>query len=349
MDLSLEHNWRNIDPQEWNALSARGGTDTVFQTHQWHAAWLEEFGKDAGLFIIQVRDNGRLTAIAPLMIVRKGALRILKFIGTGHSDYCDFIYDKTNTKVLREIFKFLSTRKNDWDAMALDNIPQESPTAGIINSLSADAGFWASLYSKYPCPVIIFDSDKNSVEKLTNKKSLQRHYQYFRKKGEYEVLHLKTAEEITPFLEQFFEQHIQRCKKTDHQSLFWDERNQRFYKNLVRGLCPHQWVNFTAVQSQGASIAFHFGLTYGQRFIWYKPSFEALLSKHSPGEVLLRELLIYAGSQGFKEFDFSIGDEAFKKRFAGHTRQSHSFKIFKSKRDYLAHQGLKLMKALTLR
>ena len=33
---------------------------------------------------------------------------------------------KTNTEILREIFKFLKTRVDDWDAMALDYIPEGS-------------------------------------------------------------------------------------------------------------------------------------------------------------------------------------------------------------------------------
>jgi len=348
MEAFLEHSWETIDPQTWNRLCLQGATNTVFQTYQWHAAWLEEFGKYDGnkIFLVQVNDNGRLIGLAPLMIVKKGSLRILKFIGTGHSDYCDFIYDKTNTAILSEIFKFLSARKSEWDAMALDNIPRESPTAGMINELSLMCGFWPSLYSKHPCPVIIFDPAKELVEELISKKSLNRHYQYFQKKGGYQVLHLKTADKIMPFLEQFFQQHIQRRKAARHQSLFAKEHHQQFYKNLVKSLCPNQWLNFTVLQSQEQCIAFHFGLTYNQRFIWYKPSFDTLLSKYSPGEVLLRELLIYAQGHDFKEFDFSIGDEPFKKRFANHTRQNDSFKIFKSKQDYWVHRGIKLLKSV---
>lgn len=349
MDISLTHHWDNIDPEDWNSLCSKGPTNTVFQTYQWHAAWLEEFGKDNTLFLIQVKEDGKLIGLAPLVIIPKFALRILKFIGTGHSDYCDFIYDKADTKALKEIFKYLRTKMDDWDAMALDHIPEGSETVRVINACCRDAGFSVTLYSKLPCPVFIFDQNKNNIKELANKKRLHNYYQYFEKKGEYQVLNSNTEGGITPFLEQFFEQHIQRCKTTDHQSLFWDERNQRFYKNLVKYLCPNHWLNFTVVQSQGQAIAFHFGLVYGRKFICYKPSFDHRLSKFSPGQVLLRELFIYSMGNGCEEFDFSIGDEDYKRRFTNKIRMNLSFKVFKTKKDYWLNQVMNLPKMLGLK
>jgi CelD/BcsL family acetyltransferase involved in cellulose biosynthesis len=349
MEISLEHNLGNIDPEDWNRLCFKGPTNTIFQTYQWHAAWLEEFGKDNKLFLVQVKENGKLIGLAPLGVIKKGPLRILKFIGTGHSDYCDFIYDKADTNALKEILKFLKTRMNDWDAMALDHIPEGSETVRVIDAFCRDTGLLVTLYSKLPCPVFIFDPHKGNAEELTNKKRLRDYFQYFQEKGGYQVLHANTAGDITPFLEQFFEQHIQRCKTTDHQSLFGDERNQRFYKGLVKYLCPNQWLNFTVVQSQGNPIAFHFGLIYGRKFICYKPSFDHRLSKFSPGQVLLRELFIYSIGKKCEEFDFSIGDEDYKRRFTNKIRMNFSFKVFKTKKDYWLNQVMNLPKMLRSR
>ena len=42
----------------------------------------------------------------------------------------------------------------------------------------------------------------------------------------------------------------------------------------------------------------------------------------APGEVLIRHLLIYCQEAQVREFDFTVGDEAFKYRFANHERQN---------------------------
>ena len=51
-------------------------------------------------------------------------------------------------------------------------------------------------------------------------------------------------------------------------------------------------------------------------FLWYKPSFAVDLAQRSPGEVLLRRLLLQAMEENARMFDFGLGDEAFKSRFA---------------------------------
>jgi CelD/BcsL family acetyltransferase involved in cellulose biosynthesis len=57
-------------------------------------------------------------------------------------------------------------------------------------------------------------------------------------------------------------------------------------------------------------------MSFAGSFLWYKPSFQISLARRSPGEVLLRQLLLTAYAEGAATFDFGIGDEPFKYRFA---------------------------------
>ena len=56
------------------------------------------------------------------------------------------------------------------------------------------------------------------------------------------------------------------------------------------------------------------------RSFWYKPSFDPAFARRSPGEVLLRALIEQAHVEGATYFDFGLGDEAFKARFATERR-----------------------------
>ena len=56
-------------------------------------------------------------------------------------------------------------------------------------------------------------------------------------------------------------------------------------------------------------------------YLWYKPSFAIDLAQRSPGEVLLRHLLLAALEEGAHTFDFGLGSEPFKFRFA--TQANH--------------------------
>src|SRR5207249_709520 len=121
---------------------------------------------------------------------------------------------------------------------------------------------------------------------------------------------------ILPHLDEFFEQHVSRWAATPYPSLFHDPAQRAFYQALTPLAAKAGWLRFTRLEWEGRSIAFHFGFCYGGRYLWYKPSFAIALARHSPGEVLLRQLLLAAKNEGSRVFDFGLGDEGFKRRFA---------------------------------
>src|SRR5262245_21615291 len=83
---------------EWDALLQRSGAATVFLTYEWLHAWWTHLGGGRRLHLLAVREDGRLTAVAPLALVpprllRAVPFRTLQFLGAGTvgSDYLDVI------------------------------------------------------------------------------------------------------------------------------------------------------------------------------------------------------------------------------------------------------------------
>lgn len=81
-------------------------------------------------------------------------------------------------------------------------------------------------------------------------------------------------------------------------------------------LDPSSELRFAVLELDGRPLAYHFGFESKRTYLWYKPAFDVGFWKYSPGEVLLRNLLRYARDSELREFDFTIGDESFKQRFA---------------------------------
>ena len=117
-------------------------------------------------------------------------------------------------------------------------------------------------------------------------------------------------------LDRFFDQHKSRRALTGAPSQFHDAAQRDFYVRLIRALAPTGWLRFDVVLFDDAPIAFHLGFEHRGRFLWYKPTFDARLAAKSPGEVLIKLLLDDAIDRGLKEFDFTVGAEPFKLRFA---------------------------------
>jgi len=346
MQLFLEHNIENIRRDDWNRLLMDSPTNSIFQTYEWHLAWWQVFQANNRLFLVCAKEKDRLMGIAPLAIIPKGRLRILKFIGTGHSDYCDFIYPQHAPDVFCKMFSFIAEQAAQFDGMALDYIPQISTTVKFLNDVSRQMNFNPHLYSKAVAPALLLSGAQENIQNVLNKKSLNRHYKFFAKDHGLEILHLTKEDEIHFYLDGFFTQHIDRRKTVKDISLFTQSRNQEFYRKMLVNLCPEQRVIFTVIKWKGNAIAYHLGFSYNRVFTWYKPSFDMALAKHSPGEVLMKELIEYAQRENFQEFDFTVGSEAFKKRFASTIRQNYSFKILKSKRDYWMSRTMTALKGI---
>ena len=118
---------------------------------------------------------------------------------------------------------------------------------------------------------------------------------------------------------------------TDHPSLFNDARQGLFFTKLTEAADATNWLRFTVVLFNDNPVAFHFGFTYNKSFLWYKPTFDISMAKQSPGEVLLKQLLTYAIDNGLTNFDFGLGNEAFKQRFATHNFMVQNIGMYPSK------------------
>ena len=73
--------------------------------------------------------------LAPLMLAHLGPVRKLQFIGTGLSDYGDFlVHPRFRREAMGALFSFLRARRRTWDLGDLSEVPAESPLLGYLRS-----------------------------------------------------------------------------------------------------------------------------------------------------------------------------------------------------------------------
>jgi len=234
------------------------------------------------------------------------------FVGSGGSDYLDFI-GFLNAEILRNILALAAESVNAFVGFRFYHIPEYSPSTGHLKQVAPELDMQFFDEGRLPAPFV--DLSPEQAEAILKKKSLVRHENWFQKNGGIQIEHLYSPEEILPVIDAFFNQHLQRWEGTGFPSLFTDDQQKKFYIELVKGVANANPVTFTKITWNGQVIAMHYGFDYNDVFLWYKPSFDPGLAKHSPGEVLLRQLFLKAKEDGTKVFDFGLGDEAFKQRF----------------------------------
>ena len=346
--------WESLPDLEaaWEGLLHRSPSCSVFQSFPWHVCWWRAFGDPYELFVILAYSGSRLAGIAPMMITRQKGLvgqvrRNVHFIGSiNHaSDYCDFIIDPELPEALDALLAEICANSRAFHRIDLSHFPSHSPNQVRTLEYFRSCGARALVEHQAEAPVRIL-GDSQADLKTANKSSLKRHTAFFRKSGELRFHSCRSEAEILEYLDRFFQQHKERWMRTDSPSQFLDPAQQAFYKELVRELFPYGWLRFDVVLFNGAPLAFHFGFEYRRRFIWYKPTFDAQFASRSPGEVLIKFLLEDAIDKKLEEFDFTVGSEPFKYRFANRTRSNNRLIVFHSAGDYWIHRGKSVLKRL---
>ncbi|MBU0468560.1 MAG: GNAT family N-acetyltransferase [Candidatus Omnitrophica bacterium] len=330
MNTVLFKNFDKIKKESWDKLVYSSSHNTIFQTLEWNRAWWESYSSSNELFIIFIVSNEELEAIAPLYIHIYNKKRVLKFIGTGRSDYLDFIYIQDKPESLFALLKFIDIKKHMWDETAFDNILSESRTNGLLKDYSKITNLKLSLYSSKPCPILEIDDDKNILHQITNKKHLVTLEKQIEKKGKLEIIHLYDKDRILDYLNIFFEQHINRQSTANISSLFLDENTRNFYKRFLVSLSENKNIIFTVINCNKTPIAFHLGFVFNKTFYFYKPSFNISWFRFSPGQLLLKKLFEYIIQSDINVLDFGSGEDQYKNRFSNKEQTINSYKIHKT-------------------
>jgi CelD/BcsL family acetyltransferase involved in cellulose biosynthesis len=262
--------------------------------------------------VITARRDGRAVALAPFFV--DGGM--IFFVGSGGSDYLDFIGDVSDPAVLDGLLGTARDLARDCVGMRLYHVPDRSRTGRLLADSARRFGWECFEEGSLPAPALTSEHDPAALPQAAVKQSLVRHERWFAREGKLEIEHASDPAAVLPHLDAFFEQHVARWAATPHPSLFHDPAQRRFYRLLTTAGAEAGWLRFTQVRWNGAPVAFHFGFCYRGSFLWYKPTYDVALARRSPGEVLLRNLLLQAAREGAHTFDFGLGDEAFKHRFA---------------------------------
>lgn len=319
--------FEEADPIQWNRLLSEGGAKTVFLTWEWQKTWWDTFGR-GDLLLLFAERNGRVEALAPFFL--DGGMAFL--VGSGGSDYLDFIGSAADPELLLALLGKVRELQPELVGIRLYHVPEDSPTSQALESIRQRLPDQVFREESLVAPYIDAATVPGALLAAANKHSLRRHEKTLQRAGATTIEHLSHQVPV-PAMEDLFRLHIARWERTPYPSLFHDPQQRRFYLNLAQAGCRSGWVRYSRVLLDGRVVACHLGFLFGDCFLWYKPAFEIELAKYSPGEVLLRNLLLYVHGTGIRYFDFGLGDEPFKARFATGRRVVQTWGIYPTSRD----------------
>ena len=105
-------------------------------------------------------------------------------------------------------------------------------------------------------------------------------------------------------------------KATGLTDMFADPRHVALFRRLrERGV-----LLVSSLSAGDTLLAVHLGSSNDGRLGWWIPTYDPQWSKFSPGRLLLEDVLQASHTRGDLEFDFLIGNEAYKFQYSTHNR-----------------------------
>lgn len=324
--------------REWNELLQNSDADPVFMHPVFLRCWWKIYGDDRRyrLKIIALREQGKLLAIAPLMIKRHwegfGELRLLGVEAQGQADYGGIIYPAGNLGPLSEIFHYLKNLPG-WQSCRLRHISDSLSLASDLPVAAEKAKLSLKKRSLVKCSYLTLPEGYQGLVASRTRKlryTLRVMKERLSLLGCLEFENFSDKETIAAYLPFLYEQHNTRWNPRGFQSEFGPGKYREFIELLVQDFSKTQILRLFCVALDGCPLAIAIVFSAKKRFYFYRNSFNQEYARFSPGTLLVEYMTETAIAEGCRYVDFLLGDEPYKRYWTSAVAYNCEYRIDKN-------------------
>ena len=319
----------HADPMEvaaaWQASQAEADC-TVFQT----AAWIANFHRHVGLrrkarpAIVTGEDaDGALLFILPLAIDEGRVVRRLTWLGAELCDYCapllapGFAGSMTDARLVqlwRDAIDLLRAWRR-FDVVDLPKMPEtlggrRNPLLALPAQLHPSGAHLAELGADWE---IFHAAKRSSATRKRERKKLRQLQEH----GEVRFIEVRDPRDVEQTLATLFAQKARWFAAMGIGNLFARPGYRDFFENVAADPGMRDIVHVTRLDVGSVTAAASLGLMFQSRYYLVLSSYQdGPLARYGPGRVHLHRLMECAIGRGMRQFDFTVGDEAYKREWS---------------------------------
>lgn len=302
--------WAQLEPH----------ADFVFQRSSWLEAWYQTCGNAPGIqpCIAVVHVSNTPVMLLPLGVERRAGVDCVVFLGGPISDYQAPIlgpqfaeFGGEDPVVFAGWWAAVRRALPPHGAVIFERLPEV--VGGRRNPL-VDLGSQPHASSAH---IAHLEQDLQSfLLKRRSKKTLsteRRKRRKLEKLGRLSFRVASTWDEAAPLLAAMLRQKSENYRELGVEDLFAVEANRSFIRRVTQEEVAGGFVHLSALLLDDKVIATHWGLIHRGRLYYIFPAYErGELERHSPGNILLHELLQWCFDHDVAMLDFTVGDEPYK-------------------------------------
>ena len=314
--------------RDWQQAVARWhdiSPSTPFQHPQWYDAWYAAFADAEGveplIAVVTDKSSGEQAALLPLIRRKQDNVAVVEFADLNLTDYNAPIFGsaaprdaKAARALWRSLLSALRRMPDRADLIRLRKVPADLD--GKPNPL-------ALLNTAGPCLLngnLVttgedYDAWRYTLEK-TVRKELERSWRVFTRDPAASFAIITDTNEALRILSTTELQQGTRMQSLGRNYVLNDETCAAFYRNLVRDGVDNGYALVTVLTVGDEVVATLLGIRTGARYVMVRISNAGdKWSNCSPGRLIIERTMAALHRDGVREFDFSVGNYAYKRRF----------------------------------
>lgn len=315
---AAENDWRRFE---------RDADCTVFQSFDWLSAWFRHVGFRSRIrpaIVLVRRADGEPLLLLPLGVV-PGAVRRLTWLGSDLCDYNAPLLAKDLSAQLtaadflvlwEEIRQRLQSKpQHQHDLIDLTKMPetvagQPHPFLHLDVRLNPSGAHLVRLRGTWEQFYTAARSSATRRRDRTKRKRLGE-------MGEVRFVNPESSDDIARTVELLIAQKTKAFARMGVEDIFARPGYREFFLDLATDPRTRELIHVSRFEVGAVCAATNLGLTFRERYYHVLASHhDGEVSRFGPGAAHLRDLMARAIERGFREFDFTIGDERYKFEWA---------------------------------
>jgi CelD/BcsL family acetyltransferase involved in cellulose biosynthesis len=308
---------------EWRDLAVRRGNG--FLTPEWFGAWVRHYGDEQTPLLPVLREpDGALRGLLPLALPRSGHPRVCRIAGANLGDRFHPVCEPgAEDAVAAAAGEALADVPQQWSVISLDHVQVDEPW---VEALGGATGRRLSTRSRIAAPLPLIDVASHEswdaylgTRSSNFRQQVRRFARRAAREADLRLRRTESADELETDMRTFFALHDQRFTERGGSSLS-AERARSFHLDFAAAALEQGWLRLWFLELDGSPAAAWYGWRLGDRYSYYNSGFDPSFSALSPGLVLISAVIESAFEEGASEFDFLLGEESYKYRFAERER-----------------------------
>ncbi|WOH49851.1 GNAT family N-acetyltransferase [Bradyrhizobium sp. sBnM-33] len=318
--VELVRDWQQAVAR-WHDISP----STPFQHPQWYDAWYGAFAAAEGvaplIAIVTDASSGEPVVLLPLIRRQQGKIVIVEFADLDLTDYNAPILGsaaprdaKMARALWRSLLSALQRMPDAADLVRLRKVPVDLD--GKPNPIALlDAAGACSLNGNLVTTGEDYDAWRYSLGR-TVRKELERSWRVFTRDPAASFAIVTDTDEALRILSTTEVQQGTRMRSLGLNYILNDETCAVFYRNLVRDGVGNGYALVSSLAAGDEIVATLLGIRTGSRYVMIRISNAGeKWSSCSPGRLIIERTMAALHKDGVREFDFSVGNYAYKRRF----------------------------------